>query len=60
MINSLREKERLSKLISDQAVQAMKKQSDILFDNTETFNGVALVSDIRNFTGMSELLKLVA
>ena len=54
MINGLREKERLSKLISDQAVQALKKNSDGLLSDTESFNGVALVSDIRNFTGMSE------
>ena len=54
MIEGLREKERLSKLISDQAVEALKKNSSGLLSDTETFNGVALVSDIRNFTGMSE------
>ena len=54
MIEELREKERLSKLISDQAVQALKKNSTGLLNDTETFKGVALVSDIRNFTGMSE------
>ncbi|MBQ2591743.1 MAG: HAMP domain-containing protein [Candidatus Riflebacteria bacterium] len=54
MIMELREKERLSKLISEQAVQALKKNSSNLLSDTETFNGVALVSDIRNFTGMSE------
>ena len=54
MIDGLREKERLSKLISEQAVQALKKNSDGLLSDTESFNGVALVSDIRNFTGMSE------
>ena len=53
MINGLREKERLSKLISDQAILALQKDTNLL-DDTETFNGVALVSDIRNFTGMSE------
>ncbi len=54
MINGLREKERLSKLISDQAILALQKHSNTLLNKTETFNGVALVSDIRNFTGMSE------
>ena len=54
MIDGLREKERLSKLISDQAVQALQKHSNELMNDTERFNGVALVSDIRNFTGMSE------
>jgi class 3 adenylate cyclase len=54
MISGLREKERLSRLISDQAVLALQKNSNALLDDTETFYGVALVSDIRNFTGMSE------
>ncbi len=54
MIGELREKERISKLISDQAVQALQKNSSGLLNDTETFKGVALVSDIRNFTGMSE------
>ena len=54
MISGLREKERLSKLISDQAVQALQKKSNDMLNVTETFKGVALVSDIRNFTGMSE------
>ena len=54
MINGLREKERLSKLISDQAILALQENSNTLLSKTETFNGVALVSDIRNFTGMSE------
>ena len=54
MISELKEKERLSKLISDQAVQALQKKSGEMLNDTETFKGVALVSDIRNFTGMSE------
>ena len=54
MISELKEKERLSKLISDQAVLALQKKSNEMLNDTETFNGVALVSDIRNFTGMSE------
>ena len=54
MIGGLREKERLSKLISDQAVKALEKHGDALLNDTETFEGVALVSDIRNFTGISE------
>ncbi len=54
MIEDLKEKERLSKLISDQAVQVIQKDNNNLLNNTESFSGVALVSDIRNFTGMSE------
>ena len=54
MISELREKERLSKLISDQAIQVLQQKNDEMLNNTETFKGVALVSDIRNFTGMSE------
>ena len=54
MINGLRERERLSKIISDQALQAIEKHSNNLLNDTETFKGVALVSDIRNFTGISE------
>ena len=54
MIDELREKERLSKLISDNAIQALKKSGSGLLNDTETIQGVALVSDIRNFTGMSE------
>ena len=54
MIEGLREKERLSKIISDQAVKAIEKHSNGLLNDTETFKGVALVSDIRNFTGTSE------
>ena len=54
MIEGLRERERLSKIISDQAVKAIEKHSNGLLNDTETFKGVALVSDIRNFTGTSE------
>ena len=54
MIDGLKEKERLSKLISEQAVQALQKKSSGLLNDTENFKGIALVSDIRNFTGMSE------
>ena len=54
MIEGLRERERLSKIISDQAVKAIEKNSNGLLNDTETFKGVALVSDIRNFTGTSE------
>jgi adenylate cyclase len=54
MISELREKERLSKLISDQAIQVLQKKNNEMLNDTESFKGVALVSDIRNFTGMSE------
>ena len=54
MIDGLIEKERLSKIISDQALKAIEKNSNGLLNDTESFKGVALVSDIRNFTGTSE------
>lgn len=50
MIQGLRERKKLATLISDQAVEAL--QTGAL--KTERFNGVALVSDIRNFTGTCE------
>ena len=54
MIDGLKEKDRISKLLSDQAIVALEKKSNGLLNDTETFEGVALVSDIRNFTGMTE------
>jgi len=55
MAVGLRERKRLATLLSDQAMDAITKTGDgsRLFDN-ETFSGVALVSDIRNFTGICE------
>lgn len=50
MTNGLRERKKLSTLISDQAMNALSQGSL----KTETFKGVALVSDIRNFTGTCE------
>ena len=53
MVQGLREREKLATLISDQAVEALSKGKSTGFD-TESFCGVALVSDIRNFTGACE------
>ncbi|MDD3001598.1 MAG: adenylate/guanylate cyclase domain-containing protein [Candidatus Riflebacteria bacterium] len=53
MVQGLREREKLATLISDQAVEAISKGGSSNFD-TESFCGVALVSDIRNFTGACE------
>lgn len=50
MTKGLRERQALSTLISDQALYAIKQG----MLKTDTFNGVALVTDIRNFTGISE------
>ncbi|PKL51288.1 MAG: hypothetical protein CVV42_00115 [Candidatus Riflebacteria bacterium HGW-Riflebacteria-2] len=55
MAVGLRERKRLATLLSDQAMDAITRTGDgnRLLDN-ETFAGVALVSDIRNFTGICE------
>ena len=50
MINGLRDRKKLATLISDQAIDALSSGSL----KTESFKGVALVSDIRNFTGTCE------
>jgi class 3 adenylate cyclase/cytochrome c-type biogenesis protein CcmH/NrfF len=55
MSAGLRERRRLASLLSDHAIEALSKEES--FDGilaAETFTGVALVSDIRNFTGMCE------
>lgn len=55
MTSGLREREKLATLISDHAIAAISKAKDgSAGSDTESFNGVALVSDIRNFTGMCE------
>ncbi len=55
MTKGLREREKLATLISDHAVAAISKsESGGSGSDTESFSGVALVSDIRNFTGMCE------
>ncbi|MDD3146397.1 MAG: adenylate/guanylate cyclase domain-containing protein [Candidatus Riflebacteria bacterium] len=55
MTHGLREREKLATLISDHAIAALSKASDGgAGSDTESFAGVALVSDIRNFTGMCE------
>lgn len=55
MARGLREREKLATLISDHAVEAISK-SEISGKSSDSssFEGVALVSDIRNFTGMCE------
>lgn len=54
MTNGLREREKLATLLSDQAVEAISRADETGKLSGETFNGVALVSDIRNFTGLCE------
>ncbi len=55
MAKGLRERNRLASLLSDQAIEALSKNQamDGILSG-ESFSGVALVSDIRNFTGMCE------
>lgn len=55
MAIGLRERKRLATLLSDQAMDAITKTSSgqQILEN-ESFSGVALVSDIRNFTGLCE------
>ncbi len=55
MAVGLRERKRLATLLSDQAMDAITRTGDgnRMLGN-ETFSGVALVSDIRNFTGICE------
>ncbi len=55
MTQGLNERNKLATLISDHAVEALSKNGlDSEASDIETFSGVALVSDIRNFTGMCE------
>ncbi|MBU1105130.1 MAG: HAMP domain-containing protein [Candidatus Riflebacteria bacterium] len=55
MTQGLREREKLATLLSDQAVEAIAsagRRGGVL--TGDTFSGIALVSDIRNFTGHCE------
>lgn len=55
MAKGLKEREKLATLISDHAIEAMSRKNEAGGDaDTDAFSGVALVSDIRNFTGMCE------
>lgn len=55
MTRGLREREKLATLISDHAIEAISRSGqDSGVPGTDSFSGVALVSDIRNFTGMCE------
>ncbi|OGK06148.1 MAG: hypothetical protein A2W80_15430 [Candidatus Riflebacteria bacterium GWC2_50_8] len=54
MTRGLRDREKLATLLSDQAVEAISKSGLTGTLAGETFSGVALVSDIRNFTGLCE------
>ncbi len=55
MARGLREREKLATLISDHAVEAIAKlEVGGEISDTSSFEGVAMVSDIRNFTGMCE------
>ncbi|MFZ5950655.1 MAG: adenylate/guanylate cyclase domain-containing protein [Candidatus Rifleibacteriota bacterium] len=55
MTKGLRERNRLASLLSDHAIEALSRTQNV--DGAlsgEAFSGVALVSDIRNFTGLCE------
>ncbi len=55
MAKGLKEREKLATLISDHAIEAMSRKNEAGGpSDTDAFSGVALVSDIRNFTGMCE------
>lgn len=54
MTKELNERNKLATLISDHAVEALSKKDDDDISDVEIFKGVALVTDIRNFTGMCE------
>ncbi|MBQ2592242.1 MAG: adenylate/guanylate cyclase domain-containing protein, partial [Candidatus Riflebacteria bacterium] len=56
MTRELSERNKLATLLSDHAVEALSKNEYAEGVNTdvEKFNGTALVTDIRNFTGMCE------
>ena len=56
MTKELSERNKLATLLSDHAVEALSKNEFTNEANTdvETFKGTALVTDIRNFTGMCE------
>ncbi|HNX75238.1 MAG TPA: HAMP domain-containing protein, partial [Candidatus Rifleibacterium sp.] len=55
MVDGLKERQRLSSLLSDHAVEALAKSSSVRPDSeTRVFEGVALVSDIRSFTTLCE------
>ena len=56
MTKELSERNKLATLLSDHAVEALSKNEDdgVSTSDVEVFNGTALVTDIRNFTGMCE------
>lgn len=55
MANGLKERKELASLISDHAIEALSQNQEadgVL--SSQSFSGIALVSDIRNFTGLCE------
>ena len=56
MTRELSERNKLATLLSDHAVEALSKNDggSGAISDVETFKGTALVTDIRNFTGMCE------
>ncbi|HAE40670.1 MAG TPA: hypothetical protein DCG57_18865, partial [Candidatus Riflebacteria bacterium] len=55
MIEGVKERERLAALLSDHAVEALAKNTGTAAEcDARSFNGIALVSDIRNFTTLCE------
>lgn len=55
MVEGLKERKRLSSLLSDHAVEALSRNSSARAeDDSRAFDGIALVSDIRGFTTLCE------
>lgn len=54
MVTGLEQRRRLASLLSDQAVSAISVASDGTEIKSENFDGVVMISDIRDFTTMSE------
>ncbi|KAF1083500.1 MAG: hypothetical protein GQF41_0278 [Candidatus Rifleibacterium amylolyticum] len=55
MAEGVKERERLATLLSDHAVEALVKDPETRADSgAQSFTGIALVSDIRNFTTLCE------
>ena len=55
MIEGVKERERLATLLSDHAVEALARNTGTAAEcDARTFNGIALVSDIRSFTTLCE------
>ncbi|EKD83846.1 MAG: hypothetical protein ACD_39C00411G0001, partial [uncultured bacterium] len=55
MVDGIKERERLAALLSDHAVEALASKGNSTGESdARTFDGIAMVSDIRNFTTLCE------